>query len=192
MNEPSRSERSLYSSLIELQRKKCIVFTEGKDGDGYLVEMIFSEAKVVAMSELEVVIDRRFPPGVAKGKVGALKMYDEFKSSAGCGSLFKVFCFVDKDIDDLTGKMRKSDDIFYTKWYCIENEFLLGCNLTKSIGAASGLAIGSFNPCLESIKRSCIDVTILCILHFILEESYDYRPKYEPIRYGISNENLRQ
>jgi hypothetical protein len=128
-----------------VSRSKIHIFVEGRETDPYVYSRLCEdelsplglEFKVTRADELDPI------PG-SGGKVRLLGFFDYLKSTGSlCGEFkgetYATLFMLDKDIDDVLSKRRRSRHIVYTETYDIENYLFLEGDLPTAVAIALGI-----------------------------------------------------
>jgi hypothetical protein len=141
----ARIAHSLRGYLRYMQMSQAVVFAfvEGQETDPYFYGQIC--AVVCNQRQIVYQISRanEIQPNI-KGKKALLVLYDflrrrgALRSNLGGKETVAVF-FLDKDIDDIARRCRRSRYLTYTRYYDVENEIFLNGDLCQGCGAAASL-----------------------------------------------------
>lgn len=146
---------------IQISRHPVFIFVEGKIADPYFYGNI---AKIVC-EEHNITYSLRLASEIAGhgGKQGLLSFFQYLKKKSSLLDNFKdkktiSLFYMDKDIDDILPKKKKSVHINYTKYYDVYNHIFICGKLDNSLAAAA-----SINP--EHLQREITDCqTLRCML----------------------------
>ncbi len=127
--------------LMQISSSHLFVFVEGKVSDPYFYAGICASIPDLRV-RYEICTARQLP-GTTGGKQALLSFFSFLRqrrvlvSSLGGQNTTCIF-FLDKDVDDLQRKKKRSQHVVYTKHYDVENYiFLHGNVLTGGASAAS-------------------------------------------------------
>ena len=135
---------SAYRRSMQISQVPLFVFIEGYK-DRYIYEQIVQSECQKSGINFEVVTADEI--GISGGgKEALLKFFDYLatKSSLICdfkGKTTISIFFLDKDVDDILGIMRKSEHIVYTGIYEIENYFFIHGALSEVAAASASLEV---------------------------------------------------
>lgn len=138
----THTSNASYRRYMQMSSTRVFVFIEGIT-DRYfynkLCEAVFSSSG----TPYEICLAQELPDRTG-GKESILRFYsflnntgtllDNFKGKT-TGAMF----FVDKDIDDLLGRIHSSDHVVYTEHYSLENYFYSVGNLVEALAVAAQL-----------------------------------------------------
>ncbi len=144
-----------YLRLMQISSTNLFVFTEGKQSDPYFYANILSSIPSLGIS-YEIRLARTIPSNTG-GKEALLTFFeylrrkDALYSSLGSQNTTCLF-MLDKDIDDLQRRKKRSPHVIYTEHYDVQNYIFLHGNLV--IGGASAASV---NPALLQTTLSDSD-----------------------------------
>jgi hypothetical protein len=140
-----------FRRYMQMSNKDFFIFIEGKHYDEYYYNKIIEQKIQNGEFSYELVnSDRLSTPG----KNGVLAYYEYLKSKGFLvsfrGSKKTVSFFLDKDIDDIHKKIKRSKFIVYTKFYSVENHIFTETNLMETILCSASLSSSSLNHNFDS------------------------------------------
>ncbi len=127
---------------MQMSSTALFVFVEGKQSDPYFYARICETTSTLTL-QYEICQAQQLPGG-AGGKQALLCFFDFLRkrkaliTSLGGQDTTCIF-FLDKDVDDLQHKMKRSKHVVYTEHYDVQNYIFMHGNLL--IGAASAASI---------------------------------------------------
>lgn len=144
MNERLRHDFKSFLRRIQISQKKLFVFVEGIEYDPYFYEQICSQVTSKYLIDFEIVRATELSDNIDGGKQSLISFHDFLR---GKGNLFGEFedkkhasiFILDKDLDDLMRKKKRSDYIIYTKYYSIENHIVVHGDLIQSATVATSI-----------------------------------------------------
>jgi hypothetical protein len=133
-----------YRRKMQMSSYQIFVFVEGKINDPYFYGEI-CRTVVGQSNRIRYTIRQATDiPGGTGGKPALIAFFlylkqnsallDNFKGKK-TGSLF----FLDKEVDDLLRKQRRSEHIVYTQYYDVENHIFVEGDLAKAAAAAASM-----------------------------------------------------
>ncbi len=167
---------SAYRRRMQMSRVPLFVFVEGKKTDtdvyGLITDSVCGpkgiQYKVVTAKELS---------GNHGGKEVLLSFFAYLKRRSSLADSFKgkktvTVIFLDKDVDDLQRKQRRSSHIVYTHHYDILNHVFLEGNLGRAISAAASLSppqlkseLGDCTTLLSQLSHKWKEWVALCLFN---------------------------
>ena len=128
---------------MQLSQVLVFAFVEGKDMDPYFFGQIC--AAVCNQRQISYQICRADEIlSNSGGKEALLVFYDFLRKQTGLNSnpwgkkTIAIF-FLDKDIDDITRRRRRSRHVIYTRYYDVQNEIFLNGDLCQGCASAASL-----------------------------------------------------
>jgi hypothetical protein len=193
---------SAYLRYLQLSATQLFIFVEGKISDPYfygsICKLVCSSNHISFRTCLANVL-----PSSSGGKDTLLDFHDYLSQKNALVSIFKgkktgVFFFIDKDIDDITNRLRKSSHIKYTKFYDVQNHIYLHGDLHKGVASATSLCptqveplIGNPDAWREKAFLSWREWIELCILSKIADAScisnFSVKSRINDNQYGSVN-----
>jgi len=173
----ARIVHSQNGLLRYMQMSEAILFAfvEGKKIDPFFYGQICASACKQRQIKYALIKANELPPG-AGGKPKLLKYYDyllgrkKLSSNLGGKRAVAVF-FLDKDIDDISKRWKKSRYIIYTRYYDVHNEIFLNGDLTQGCAAAASLDPTDLKPLFSNSSQWCVqaaarwkDWVVLCVI----------------------------
>src|ERR1043165_5845722 len=131
-----------YRRLMQMSNVKVFVFVEGWS-DRYFYDKICNATLRSKGMPYQIVLAQELP-STTGGKTALLDFYSYLNRYSSLLNDFQgkrtfALFFLDKDIDDLLKKTKKSPHIVYTQYYAVENHIIAHANLVEAIGAAASL-----------------------------------------------------
>jgi hypothetical protein len=123
---------------FQMSSIKVNVIVEGRDVDAYIYHRICGAALHADGTSFLVLRADELAGGVAGGKSVVLGFFDYLKRGRRlerAGSYTTLFC-LDKDLDDLEARRRRSGHIIYTEGYDIEAALVRNADLVSCAAAA--------------------------------------------------------
>lgn len=135
--------RAGYLRYMQMSSETLFAFVEGKDVDPFFYGQICAKVCTSRGISYKLCKANELPPN-AGGKTTLLKFCDYLRHKRSltttlCGKTTYAVFFVDKDIDDLTRRKRKTSYVIYTRYYDVHNEVFRHGDLVR--GVASGASI---------------------------------------------------
>ncbi len=164
-----------YLRYMQMSQAAVFAFVEGEEVDPYFFGQIC--AVVCNQRQISYQICRANEIlSTSGGKEALLVFYDFLRSQKGLrGNLggkktIAVF-FLDKDIDDVMRRCRRSRHVNYTRYYDVQNEIFLNGNLCQGCASAASLdptlltslLLDSRSWCKRAAQR-WQDWIVLCII----------------------------
>jgi hypothetical protein len=93
-------------------------------------------------------------PGATGGKPGLLNYFQALRQRHGLLTSFKgkkmaIVFFLDKDVEDISRRKKRSPFLIYTRWYDVENHIIENCNIIRAAITAAGLDQQTLEPFLS-------------------------------------------
>jgi hypothetical protein len=93
-------------------------------------------------------------PGATGGKPGLLAYFQELRRRNRLLTSFKgkkmaIVFFLDKDVEDISRRKKRSPFLIYTRWYDVENHIIENCNIIRAAKIAAGLDQQTLEPFLN-------------------------------------------
>jgi hypothetical protein len=131
-----------YIRTLQVSQARLFVFVEGA-ADRFFYSKLVERVCDTNGIEYEVRLARELPVPTG-GKFGLLTFFDMLSAGGALAGSFGgkawVCAFnVDKDLDDISGSMRRSSHIIYTEYYHVENYFFLHGDLARILQVAGKL-----------------------------------------------------
>ena len=133
-----------YLRSMQMSSTALFVFVEGKQSDPFFYAKI-CETFPLPLPQYEICLAQELPgAGGGGGKPVLLGFFAFLRKSKAlitslAGQDTACIFFLDKDIDDLQHKMKRSDHVIYTSYYDVQNYIFLKGDLL--LGAASAASI---------------------------------------------------
>jgi hypothetical protein len=131
-----------YLRSMEMSSTKLFVFVEGIQSDPFFYGSICT---TVLNSEISFdVVTANQIPGNAGGKSALMKFFEFLRQKKALVTVLggintTSLFFVDKDIDDILRKKKKSPHLVYTKYYDVQNYLFLHGDIEKALCAAASI-----------------------------------------------------
>lgn len=131
-----------YLRLMQMSDTKLYVFVEGKQCDPYFFAQVC--AVTLCSRTTYYISTARQMPGNSGGKQALLKFFIYLRnrrslvSSLGGQKTACIF-FLDKDVDDIQRKRKRSPHVVYTKHYDVQNYVFVNGDITKGSAAAASV-----------------------------------------------------
>jgi hypothetical protein len=128
------------------------------------------------------------------GKTGVSSVHDEMLATTPSDQegLEKIYFILDKDVDDILGRLRSSPGVVYTNGYNIESDLFATCDLTRAISACLLKPLSAIAPlnlnssaCRQSINGRWKEWVVACI--FVRMHLCENAPKGYSIKSQIHN-----
>jgi hypothetical protein len=157
----TRSVHSPKGYLRYMQMSQAVVFAfvEGKEIDPYFYGQICGVICNQRQIAYQLCRANQVPP-YAGGKNALLEYHDFLRRQRALRTNLKgketvaVF-FLDKDIDDIERRCRRSRYVTYTRYYDVQNEIFLNGNLSQGCAAAASLNSALLEPLLSDPQGWC-------------------------------------
>jgi len=160
---------------MQMSRVDVFIYVEGRDLDPDIYSRVCGSVCLDAQRDYEIVIADRIT-GAAGGKE-ILTQFFEFLSHNGAlldksqpNTKLAMF-YLDKDVDDVLGKARRSPHIVYTEYYCLENYLFVYGNLLSSLATAGSIDLRLISGRIpdpkawrDRVTNSWRDWVALCLL----------------------------
>lgn len=150
----TRLTHSFAGFLRKMQMSENILFIFIEGGtDRYFYDVILKNTCVPKNVKYEIITSNEIQSEDG-GKDTLINFFDFLKEEHKLIDSFKkknsvVFFILDKDIDDIQKKKKRSQHILYTKYYCLENYFYIHGNLSQSSAVSASFPIELFAPYLS-------------------------------------------
>jgi hypothetical protein len=136
-----RSEES-YLRAMQMSSAQLMVFVEGKNFDKYfygnICQAVYTEKYKICLAEEISLSNNQGETKSAGGKKSLISWFKYLEQHSKLvndnieGKKQIVVFFLDKDVDDLLGKLIISPHLIYTKCYNIENHIFVEGDLNKA------------------------------------------------------------
>ncbi len=155
-----RLEHSFAGQLrsMQMSSKELFIFVEGVDQDSYFYGGIISSIAIL-QNRYEILLAERVGNG-AGGKQALLKYYEylhkkkKLVSSLGEKKTICIF-FLDKDLDDIQHKKKRSKHVIYSEHYDIQNYIYKHGDLVRGAASAASIDPGRLKEKLGNSERWC-------------------------------------
>jgi hypothetical protein len=133
-----------YRRKMQMSSHQIFVFVEGKINDPYFYGEI-CRAVINQSSGIRYTIRQaKEIPGSTGGKPALIAFFLYLKQNSALLDNFKgkktgIIFFLDKDVDDLLRKQRRSEHVVYTQYYDVENHIFVEGNLSKAAAVAASM-----------------------------------------------------
>lgn len=132
-----------YLRSMQMSRHKLFVFVEGIKTDPYFYGKISQSVCNHEGISYDLCCARQLSSN-GGGKQVLLSFFDYLKHKSALLHSFKgkttaIIFFLDKDIDDLLQKKRRSDHIVYTLYYDVHNHVYAETDLAEAAGASASI-----------------------------------------------------
>ncbi|MDM8561787.1 DUF4435 domain-containing protein [Candidatus Marithioploca araucensis] len=164
-----------YRRKMQMSSYQIFVFVEGKINDPYFYGEI-CRAVVSQSSGIRYTIRQaKEIPGDTGGKSALIAFFLYLKRNSALLDNFKdkktgIIFFLDKDVDDLLRKQRRSEHVVYTQHYDVENHIFVEGNLGKAAAAAASMdyqqiiaGIGDYNNWRDQAAKKWKEWVKLCL-----------------------------
>jgi len=171
---------------MQMSSTELFVFVEGKESDPFFYAGVCRTVLGHAL-RYEVCIAEQMP-GRSGGKQALLGFFCYLRrrrsltSSLGGKRTAAIF-FVDKDVDDLQRKRRRSDHVVYTEHYDVQNYIFLHGNLLMGAASAASVDPACLSADLSDASSWCLRVAglwrqwiALCL--FLMNEKISCEANY--------------
>ena len=153
-----------YLRLMQMSAIQLYVFVEGKQCDPYF----FAEACSATLGSqvtYEIVIARKLP-GNSGGKQALLSFFIYLRGRSSLITILggnKTACifFLDKDLDDLQRRKKRSMHVVYTQHYDVQNYVFEHGDLTKGSAVAASIDPHRLESDLDDSSQWCRQIAIL-------------------------------
>lgn len=127
---------------MQMSGKAFYIYVEGQTDAFFYDAICSSELKPLGVSHQVVRANQL--PGSGGGKNTLVSMFEYLRQRGSLADNFKgkrttIIFFLDKDIDDLKNKLRKSSHVIYTRYYTIENHIFNHSHISRGIAIAASL-----------------------------------------------------
>jgi hypothetical protein len=142
MTRLTRSFRA-YLRSMQMSRHGVFAFVEGKRADPYFYGEICRS--VCGTSGISYEIRRSWElANGGGGKQTLISFFEYLRRKSALVDVFKgkgtgILFFLDKDVDDLLGRQRRSPHVVYTRYYDVENHIFTEADLIKAAAGAASL-----------------------------------------------------
>jgi hypothetical protein len=173
----SRIVHSLNAYLRYMQMSQAVLFAfvEGQDVDPYFFGQICGLVANQRLITYQICRANEIQSN-SGGKEALLVFYDflrrrsSLRSNLGGKKTIAVL-FMDKDIDDITRRCRRSRHLIYTRYYDVQNEIFLNGHLCQGCASAASVDPARLAPLLSDSHAWCKhaaqrwqDWVVLCII----------------------------
>lgn len=177
MTTSSPSKRLRWSAKGHLRRiqisgRSVHVIVEGKSIDGYFYGSLVSRANLNG-HKYRIVRGDELSEADSGGKSVLLAFYDRLRRERSLAGTFKghpftVLFYLDKDLDDLHRRKRRSKHVVYTRTYDVEGELFTLGDVADATAAAlsadpSEVSTAINSSWAEGVMRLWLDWTALCM-----------------------------
>src|SRR5258708_1966077 len=133
-----------FRRYMQISRKQLFAFVGGKNSDRYFYGRLCSAVCNPLNVGYEEVVASRLPKGGSGGKMVLVGFFKYLRRTRYLrtelqGKRTTAVFFLDKDIDDLLGRLLRSDHCIYTEHYHVENYFLKEADIANAVAAAGSL-----------------------------------------------------
>lgn len=147
--------------LMQMSTTQLYVFVEGKQCDPYFFAKICA-ATLDSQVTYEVSTARQIP-GDSGGKQTLLKFFSYLRSRSSLttdlsGQKTACIFFLDKDVDDLQRRKKRSPHLVYTQHYDVQNYVFDNGDLTKGGAAAASVDPRRLEADLDDASQWCCHV----------------------------------
>lgn len=141
-----------FRRYMQMSRTRVFVLVEGRRVDRFFYSELLGPICRASGLKFEIVLANRFAE--CGGKRGLLSLHEFLRAgsslvlSSQTGTSLCIF-YMDKDVDDVLGRLVKSRHIVYTPFYTVENLLFAHGDVIRASAAASSLpteAIGQRIP----------------------------------------------
>ena len=175
-----------YLRYMQLSSTDLFVFVEGKQSDPYFYASILKSIPDINC-RYEICIANQLPGG-AGGKQELLVFFSFLRKRKSLVSLLvgkKTTCifFLDKDLDDLQHKKRRSQHVVYTEHYDVQNYIFLHGNLLTGAASAASVDPARLQAELSDAPNWCLRVAKfwrewICLCLCVLENNIACEANY--------------
>lgn len=153
-----------YHRSMQLLSTDFFIFVEGKQSDSFFYAQV-CETLTGLESRYEICLAQQLPGGTGgkKALIGFFEFLRKQKKLVSSLSGQRTTCifFVDKDVDDLQHKKRRSRHFIYTEHYDVQNYIFLHGNLRIGAASAASIAPACLNTDLNDARLWCMHVAKL-------------------------------
>ncbi|MEW6406223.1 MAG: DUF4435 domain-containing protein, partial [Chloroflexota bacterium] len=158
MDRRLRHSYSAYLRAMQISRTDLFIFVEGTQSDSYFYGRVCESTRGLRV-RYEICMARQLPGG-AGGKQALLNFFSFLRQRRALVSLFagrNTTCifFLDKDLDDLQHKKKRSAHIVYTEHYDVQNYIFMHGNLLTAAAAAASVDPGRLRAELNDAPGWC-------------------------------------
>lgn len=185
---PTRKPHILASIARQTNKRRVIVVEADDDKAVYeaILDRVLGMANFILYSPIDL-------GGNVDGKTGVLRIHDEMlKMVQDQQGLEKVYFILDKDVDDILGRLNPSPRIAYTTGYNIESDLFTACELSRVTAACLLKPLSTINSldldsaaCRQRINSRWKEWIITCI--FVRMHLNDDAPKSYSLKSKIHN-----
>lgn len=162
-----------YRRAMQMSRNQIFAFVEGQT-DPYFYDRICESVCQPLGVSYEIRRAQELPGGTG-GKAALLALYEYLKRMSSLLDNFKdkstgTIIFLDKDVDDLLRKQRRSEHIVYTKYYDLENHLYIHGDLGKAAAASASMErslvvtrIGNYEQWRQTVAEQWKEWIKLCL-----------------------------
>jgi hypothetical protein len=153
-----------YLRFMQLSSTELFVFVEGEQSDPYFYACILASIPNLNVS-YRIFLARELP-GAAGGKQALLNFFSFLRrkkmlfSSLSGRNTTCVF-FLDKDVDDLQHKLKRSQHVVYTEHYDVQNYIFMHGNLVIGAASAASCDPTSLSGELSDASAWCLRIVFL-------------------------------
>jgi hypothetical protein len=138
-----------------MSRAQLHVFVEGRQLDGYVYAKLCRKECATPFAYRIVRADE-LPSAQSGGKSRLLEFFNQLRRSGKLLETFKgqrhaVLFFLDKDIDDLTGRGLRSPHLVYTQAYDLEGDVYRAGDLAEALGATCSVSPDSVRAAMSPL-----------------------------------------
>ena len=153
-----------YLRSMQISNTKLYVFVEGKQCDPYFFAEVCSVTLESTIS-YEISTANQLP-GNSGGKQTLLNFFNYLRAkrslvSSFCGHRIACIFFLDKDLDDIFRRKKRSLHIIYTRYYDVQNYVFENGDLVKGSAAAASVDPRRLEFDLGDSSKWCRDVASL-------------------------------
>jgi len=177
-----------YLRYMQMSQAAVFAFVEGQETDPYF----YGQICAVVCNQRQIVYQICRANDIlpnAGGKEALLVFYDflrrrgALRSNLGGKETVAVF-FLDKDIDDIVRRCRRSRYVTYTRYYDVQNEIFLNGDLSQGCAAAASLDPAILTSLLSDSHSWCKHAAqrwqewvVLCIIAHLkgIRQECNYR-----------------
>ena len=138
-----------FWKLLQISTAQVFGFVEGPT-DSPFYDLICAQAcgKRQVLYRVRTAVEL---PGTTGGKPGLLNYFEHLRDTkrlrtSFMGKKMVIVFFLDKDVEDLSRRKRRSKHLIYTQWYDAENHIVENCNLIRAATVAAGLDQQTLEP----------------------------------------------
>jgi hypothetical protein len=129
--------------LIQMSGNRVFIFVEGRELDPDFYSRLCRTICVERGLAYQIIVADRIM-GAGGGKPILLRLFEHLRRKralidrSGPNSKLVMF-YLDKDTDDIFRKMRRSEHVVYTRYYCVENHLFCEGELLAGIATAGSV-----------------------------------------------------